>query len=165
VEPLESTGIFFIHYAIEQLVKYFPGTDWDPSLRAQYNSAVGNVMDGVREFLVLHYRAAKRQDNQYWRDTKTRAVPDALAERLERWHSKVPDAGTVYPRYHGLPPYSYNCILLGMGGHGVKPSPALDLIDEKAALTEFQLIADKAKGLVQKLPTQNEYFRRMRNEI
>jgi tryptophan halogenase len=164
VEPLESTGIFFIHYAIEALVKYFPAGDWDPALREQYNNALANVMDGVREFLVLHYRGAKRADNQYWRDTKTRAVPDALAERLEQWASKVPDAATVYPRYHGLPPYSYNCILLGMGGIDVKPSPALSLIDEKDAMAEFQLIRDKARALVHRLPTQNEYFRWMRSD-
>lgn len=165
VEPLESTGIFFIHYAIEQLVKYYPAADWDPSLREQFNASMMNVMDGVREFLVLHYRAAKRSDNQYWRDAKTRVVPDALAERLELWHSKVPDAGSVYPRYHGLPPYSYNCILLGMGGIDVKPSPALDLVDEKAALNEFQQIRDKARALVRDLPTQNEYFKRMRESL
>jgi tryptophan 6-halogenase len=164
VEPLESTGIFFIHHAIEQLVKYFPAADWNPGLRTQYNNSISNVMDGVREFLVLHYKAAKRQDNQYWRDTKTRAIPDALAERLELWGSKVPDASTTYARYHGLPPYSYNCVLLGMGGIQVKASPALDLIDEKGALAQFQLIRDKAQSLVRKLPTQNEYFKRMREE-
>ncbi|MGX1247159.1 flavin-dependent dehydrogenase [Streptomyces pseudovenezuelae] len=163
VEPLESTGIFFIHYAIEQLVKYYPAADWDASLREQYNNSLMNVMDGVREFLVLHYRGAKRADNQYWRDTNTRKIPDSLAERLEQWESKVPDAGTVYPRYHGLPPYSYNCILLGTGGIDVRPSPALDLIDEKDALAEFQLIKDKARTLVASLPTQNEYFRKMRD--
>jgi flavin-dependent dehydrogenase len=162
VEPLESTGIFFIHHAIEQLVKYYPATDWDPALSEQYNNAITHVMDGVREFLVLHYRGAKRRDTQYWRDTKTRTIPAALAERLEQWRSKVPDAGTTYPRYHGLPPYSYNCILLGTGDIAVQPSPALDLVDEKAALAEFQAIREKARVLVRSLPTQNEYFRRMR---
>ncbi|QLQ40523.1 tryptophan halogenase family protein [Micromonospora robiginosa] len=162
VEPLESTGIFFIHHAIEQLVKFFPATGFDPQLQEGYNSSVQHVMDGVREFLVLHYRGAKRADNQYWRDTKTRAVPDGLAERLEAWRSKVPDAGSTYPRYHGLPPYSYNCILLGTGGIETLPSPALDLIDEKPALAEFQAIRHKARALVAALPTQNEYFRRMR---
>jgi flavin-dependent dehydrogenase len=162
VEPLESTGIFFIHHAIEQLVKYYPAANWDPGLSEQYNNAITHVMDGVREFLVLHYRGAKRRDTQYWRDTKTRTIPAALAERLEQWRSKVPDAGTTYPRYHGLPPYSYNCILLGTGDIAVQPSPALDLVDEKAALAEFQAIREKARVLVRSLPTQNEYFRRMR---
>jgi tryptophan halogenase len=165
VEPLESTGIFFIHHAIEQLVKYYPASDWDPALTRQYNDSVRHVMDGVREFLVLHYRSAARQDNQYWRDTKTRTIPEALGERLENWHSKVPDAGTTYPRYHGLPPYSYNCILLGMGGIEVKPSPALDVMDEKYALAKFQQIRDKGRSLVESLPTQNEYFKAMRDGL
>ncbi|CAL9674518.1 Flavin-dependent tryptophan halogenase RebH (plasmid) [Streptomyces sp. enrichment culture] len=165
VEPLESTGIFFIHYAIEQLVKYFPAGDWEPSLRDQYNTNMGHVMDGVREFLVLHYRGAKRADTPYWRDTKTRKVPDALAERLELWQHKMPDANTTYPRYHGLPPMSYACILLGTGGIESAPSPALDLIDEKEALAEFQSIRETARTLVRKLPTQNEYFKRMRDKL
>ncbi|MFJ5266741.1 tryptophan halogenase family protein [Streptomyces sp. NPDC088387] len=165
VEPLESTGIFFIHYAIEQLVKYYPAVDWDASLREQHNSSMANVMDGVREFLVLHYRGAKRDSNQYWRDTKTRTIPDALAERLDQWRSKVPDANSVHPRYHGLPPYSYNCILLGTGGIEPRPSPALDLVDEKEALAEFQAIRDKARVLVGSLPTQNEYFKQMREGL
>jgi tryptophan 6-halogenase len=163
VEPLESTGIFFIHHAIEQLVKYFPGADLDPQLRAQYNDSVAGVMDGVREFLVLHYRGAARNDNRYWQDAKTRPLPNGLAGRIEAWRSKVPDAGTTFARYHGLPPYSYNCILLGTGGIPVQASPALDLLDEKPARAEFQAIRDRARALVHALPTQNEYFRAMRD--
>ena len=162
VEPLESTGIFFIHHAIEQLVRHFPAADWDPRLPEMYNSSVAHVMDGVREFLCLHYRAAGRADNQYWRDALTRAVPDGLAQRLQLWRTKVPDAATVYPHYHGLPPYSYNCILLGGGGLPVRPSPALAMANEKAALAEFQQIKEKASRLVQELPSQNEYFAGMR---
>lgn len=164
VEPLESTGIFFIHHAIEQIVKYFPSGRDDDRLRDLYNRSTSRVMDGVREFLCLHYRAAKRADTQYWKDTNTRPVPDALEERLEIWKHKVPDAETIYPYYHGLPPYSYNCILLGAGGIEVRHSPALDLADEKAALAEFERIRLKAEKLVQELPTQNEYFAKMRAE-
>jgi tryptophan halogenase len=162
VEPLESTGIFFIHHAIEQIVKYFPSGRGDDQLRELYNRSIGHVMDGVREFLCLHYRGAKRADNQYWKDTKTRKIPDALAERIEIWKHKVPDSETVYPHYHGLPPYSYNCILLGAGGIEVRHSPALDMADERAALAEFERIRAKAEKLVQELPTQNEYFANMR---
>ncbi|MGC7096210.1 tryptophan halogenase family protein [Amycolatopsis lurida] len=162
VEPLESTGIFFIHHAIEQLVKFFPGDDWDPRLRDLYNSAIRNVMDGVREFLVLHYQAAARADTPYWKDTKTRAVPDQLAERLERWQAKLPDSENVFPNYHGLPPYSYMCILLGGGAIPVRPSPALELLDDTAARKEFQLIRDKATSLVDTLPSQFQYFSQAR---
>ncbi|WP_275423758.1 tryptophan halogenase family protein [Virgisporangium ochraceum] len=164
VEPLESTGIFFIHHAIEQLVKFFPGPDWNPTLRTMYNSAIAHCMDGVREFLVLHYKGAARDDNAYWRDAKTRVIPDGLAERLELWQTKLPDAETVFPYYHGLPPYSYMCILLGTGGIPLRPSPALRLADEQAARKEFQALRDKADELVRALPSQHEYFSRMRRQ-
>ncbi|MFD7659559.1 tryptophan halogenase family protein [Actinosynnema sp. NPDC059797] len=162
VEPLESTGIFFIHHAIEQLVKFFPGDDWDLALRDLYNEAVGHVMDGVREFLVLHYRAAARNDTQYWRDAKERVLPDGMAERLERWRTHLPDSETIYPYYHGLPPYSYACVLLGMGGLPLRHSPALDLIEDTAARKQFEQIRDSADELARTLPNQYEYFAQFR---
>ncbi|SDI11901.1 tryptophan halogenase [Actinokineospora alba] len=162
VEPLESTGIFFIHHAIEQIVRYFPGGRDDDVRRDAFNRSIEHVMEGVREFLCLHYVGAKRADNQYWKDTKTRKIPDALAERIEIWKHKVPDSESVYPYYHGLPPYSYNCILLGAGGIEVKHSPALDLADPTAAQVEFDRIRLKADKLVQELPSQNEFFAAMR---
>ena len=119
-------------------------------------------MDGVREFLCLHYHAAARDDTQYWKDAKTRKLPDGLAERLERWQVQLPDSETVFPYYHGLPPYSYMCILLGMGGIDLKPSAALALADDTAALKEFQYIRDRASELVEALPTQFDYFTHMR---
>ena len=103
-----------------------------------------------------------RADNQYWRDTKTRPLPDGLAERIECWQTQLPDTETLYPYYHGLPPYSYMCILLGMGGIELKPSPALRLADESAARKQFQEIHDQAESLIDALPSPHEYFTHMR---
>ncbi|MEU4769919.1 tryptophan halogenase family protein [Actinosynnema sp. NPDC023794] len=158
VEPLESTGIFFIQHAIEQLVKHFPAEGWDEGQRASYNRVVGRCMDGVREFLVLHYHAAARTDNRYWRDAKTRALPDGLAERLEQWRTRLPDTETIFPHYHGFEPYSYICMLLGLGGLPTRSAPALGLFDETAAAKEFARVRDQARYLVDRLPSQYGYF-------
>ncbi|MFB9902313.1 tryptophan halogenase family protein [Allokutzneria oryzae] len=158
VEPLESTGIFFIQNAIEQLVKHFPDSNWDEGLRNTYNTLISRCMDGVREFLVMHYYAAKRQDNEYWKDTKKRPLPDGLAERLERWQTRIPDSESIYPYYHGFESYSYVCMLLGLGGVPLKASPALNLMDPSSAEREFTLLADQARDLERSLPTQYEYF-------
>ncbi|HET6711182.1 tryptophan halogenase family protein [Amycolatopsis sp.] len=159
VEPLESTGIFFIQNAVEQLVKHLPGGNAaDERLRKSYNRQVANVMDGVREFLVLHYYAAARQDNQYWRDTKTRPMPDSLAERLEQWKVRLPDPETVFPYYHGFEPYSYTAMLLGLGGLPLQAPPALRKMSDVAAEKELQAVHDEARELVRNLPSQYEYF-------
>jgi flavin-dependent dehydrogenase len=162
VEPLESTGIFFIQHAIEQLVKHFPGDGDDHRLRASYNRAMANCMDGVRDFLVLHYRAAARDDNDYWRDAKTRRIPDSLAERIEQWQVRLPDPETVHPYYHGFEPYSYVCMLLGLGGVPLRAPPALGLLDDTAARKEFELVRDTAQRVVDKLPSQYEYLAQLR---
>jgi hypothetical protein len=119
-------------------------------------------MDGVREFLVLHYIGAKRSDTQYWRDAKTRRLPDGMAERLEQWKVQLPNSETVFPYYHGLPPYSYQCVLLGTGGIPVQPSPALELTDSTAAQLEFQQIREKTEHLVSVLPRAYDYFAQLR---
>ncbi|WP_406408581.1 tryptophan 7-halogenase [Streptomyces halstedii] len=158
VEPLESTGIFFIQNGIEQLVKHFPGGRDDHQLRRSYNRQVANVMDGVREFLVLHYIAAKRDNNAYWQDAKTRTVPDALAERIEQWKVKLPDADTVFPYYHGFEPYSYTAMILGLGGLDVRPRPGLALMDDTAASKELRQVRDQAASLVERLPSHWDYL-------
>jgi tryptophan halogenase len=162
VEPLESTGIFFIQNAIEQLVKHWPADDWDDRLRSAYNGQISGVMDGVREFLVLHYYASPRQDNQYWKDTKTRPMPDALRDRVERWQVKTPDADSIFPHYHGFESYSYNAMLLGLGGVPLRAPSALAHFDGIAAAKELSTVRDLAADLVENLPSQYEYFAHLR---
>lgn len=161
VEPLESTGIFFIQHGIEQLVKHFPDQRWDENLRDSYNRLINRCMDGVREFLILHYYLAARTDTEYWRDTKSIELPDALAERIEQWQSKLPDAGSIYPHYHGFEPYSYICMLLGLGGIPLRSSTALRHLDITRARHEFDLLAKQASHLRGSLPTHHEYLAQM----
>ncbi|MGW2158911.1 tryptophan halogenase family protein [Nonomuraea sp. NPDC001699] len=158
VEPLESTGLFFIQNAIEQLVKHFPAERWDDRLRESYNRQVGNVMDGVREFLALHYHAAARSDNDYWKDAATRPLPDGLAERLELWQARLPDNETIFPHYHGFESYSYIAMLLGLGGVPVQAPPALRHFDHGRAERELRLVREQAEALVANLPSQYEYI-------
>lgn len=158
VEPLESTGIFFIQHGIEQLVKHFPDERWDPTLIAAYNKRVANVVDGVKEFLVLHYRAALRDDTPYWKEAKIRAIPDGLAQRLEIARSHLLDDQTVYPYYHGFESYSWIAMTLGLGTEPAAPRPALRHVDAAGAHRELARLRDEADRMVAALPSAYEYL-------
>jgi tryptophan halogenase len=162
VEPLESTGIFFIQYAVEQLVRHFPGPDWNPALRAAYNRRVNNVIDGVKEFLALHYRAAAREDTPYWKETNVRAVPDGLAERLEQAQSMLFDDETIYPHYHGFETYSWNTMLLGLRRPPRTPRPALAHLDPAPAAAAERRLRDQAARIVTMAPSCYDYLASMR---
>jgi tryptophan halogenase len=156
VEPLESTGIFFIQHGIEELVRHFPDKRWDRALVDRYNRRVARVVDGVKEFLVLHYRAAARNDTPYWRQTKTRPIPDGLAETL-RWTRSLFDADVIYPHYHGFELYSWNTMRLGLGPRP-EPRAALALIDPAAARRQFAAVRRDAERLTAALPGCREYL-------
>lgn len=162
VEPLESTGIFFIQHGIEQLVKHFPDERTDPALIEHYNQVVGRVIDGVREFLAFHYFTAARTDNVYWKATKERELPGDLAERVRLWRRKLPDAESVYPYYHGFEPYSWSTLLLGLGGLPTTQRPIVDMLDPGPAEREFERLRRRTAQATAELPSQYEYFAHMR---
>lgn len=158
VEPLESTGIFFIHHGIEQLVKHFPDQSWDQALINAYNKRVAEVVDGVKEFLVLHYRAAARDDTPYWKEAKVRRIPDGLHERLERGSRMLLDESTIYPRYHGFEAYSWNTMLLGLGRGPARGRPAVQLMDPAAARAALAGVRRDAERLIASLPSCAQYL-------
>jgi flavin-dependent dehydrogenase len=162
VEPLESTGIFFIQHGIEQLVKHFPAAVWDPDLVAHYNQLVARCLDGVREFLTVHYRGAARADTDYWKATKTRELPDGLMERLCLWSRKLPDSESMYPHYHGFEPYSYIAMLTGLGGLPLTHRSALELLDGRLAEAQMEQMRVQAERLAGELPSHHRYLAQMR---
>ncbi|MFC4587079.1 tryptophan halogenase family protein [Sphaerisporangium corydalis] len=158
VEPLESTGIFFIQHGVEQLVRSFPDENWDERVIGAYNDKVAAVMDGVKEFLVLHYRAAARDDTPYWKATKTRALPPGMDRRLELWRSMLPDATTIYPHFHGFEPYSWRIMLIGLGAQPDRPLPALAHADASAALAAMDAVPRRVERLIEELPGCHAYL-------
>jgi len=160
VEPLESTGIFFVQHAIEQLVTHFPDKSFVEENIKSYNRAVAELMDGVREFLTLHYVAGTKQDNAFWKATKhDLAVPEDLAERLRLWKHCLPTNRTINQKYHGFQSMSYCVMLLGLGHCPERALPALDYMDNSKALAVFEQIRRRTDYLTATLPAQYEFLK------
>ncbi|MGE0785698.1 MAG: tryptophan halogenase family protein [Sandaracinaceae bacterium] len=163
VEPLESTGIFFIQLGIEELVNHFPGQAIDPRMVASYNRTLNDCVDGVREFLTVHYLASDRVDTPFWQATKRVTPPDSLRERMERWRSHLPCARSIYQPFHGFEAYSWSTMLLGLNYRPASHRPRLDHMDATAATRMFERIRANADRLVATLPSQYEYLTHMRS--
>ena len=164
VEPLESTGIFFIQHGIEQLVTHFPDRSFSPALVQSYNRAVGDCIDGVRDFLTLHYYASTRADTPFWRATKEVQIPAALADRLALWKQRLPDAMNINPAYHGFEAYSYSVMLLGLGYVPGGPQPAVAGANPTRAEAAFAQMRARTRELERQLPTQYDYLTHVSEE-
>jgi tryptophan halogenase len=163
VEPLESTGIFFIQQGIEELVHHFPAGEIDESVIGSYNRTVAEAIDGVRDFLTLHYCVTDRDDTPYWQSVRNDVkVPASLEDRLSLWRRRLPNNKSINPAYHGFESYSYSVMLLGLGHEPETSLPVLDFMDDRNALEMFRTIRERAQYLVSTLPSQYEYLTHVR---
>ncbi|GAA4000108.1 tryptophan halogenase family protein [Sphingomonas humi] len=112
LEPLESTSIHLIQSGIQKLLALFPDSRFDPLERGEYNRQMREVFEDVRDFIILHYKASRRDDSDFWRRCRDMAVPDSLASRLALWAGK----GRLFREgreLFGTP--SWVAVLLGQG--------------------------------------------------
>ncbi|MDF5735991.1 MULTISPECIES: tryptophan halogenase family protein [unclassified Nostoc] len=159
VEPLESTGIFFIQHGIEELVSHFPSKYFNEELIHSYNKVIANCIDGVREFLTLHYYASDRTDTDFWRATKNNIkVSEELQEKLRLWKNRLPSNKSINPKYHGFESYSYSVMLMGLNYMPESSLPILEHIGNHNAQAAFVEIKERANYLTSTLPSQYEYL-------
>jgi len=81
LEPLESTSITLIFSGIERLLHLFPDRSFDPALAEDYNRITALEYERVRDFLLLHYWGARREE-PLWRAMRDVELPEKLAHKV-----------------------------------------------------------------------------------
>jgi len=82
VEPLESTSIHLIMVAVTRLLQCFPFSGINEALVERFNRQAQAEMEGIRDFIILHYHLTERDDSPFWRHCRTMAVPETLEQRI-----------------------------------------------------------------------------------
>jgi tryptophan halogenase len=88
LEPLESTSINLIQTGIGRLLELFPDRDMSPALAREYNRRTAREMERVRDFIILHYHLAGRDDGELWRHCRATPPPDTLADKIELFRAR-----------------------------------------------------------------------------
>ena len=114
IEPLESTGIYFIEEALDILTSFFPygGSDWP---RKKFNREMIDRYNKCADFAYLHYYLSDRNDSTFWKDVKgPDNTPNHIREMIEFWRGTPPSHSHFMNgrQIFGLPAHEY--ILYGM---------------------------------------------------
>lgn len=83
LEPLESTSIYLIQVAIQNLLKLFPSKQPNTLAIHEYNRLMDNEYARIRDFLILHYKLNDGSLGDFWQHCKNMEIPESLAEKLE----------------------------------------------------------------------------------
>ncbi len=138
LEPLESTSIFLVQAAVTDLLNLMPVPGQariDPRLIAEFNRLNEVQYDRVRDFLVLHYVANRRQGEPLWDYVRSMPLPESLAHKIALFRTRA-----RLPNYtFGL--FARDSWLSVLAGQGIVPaghdrladSFALSIIDQNLA--------------------------------
>lgn len=174
LEPLESSTIYFIYAALYQLIKCFPQKNIDPVLRDKYNKKVNYMVDDNKDFIVMHFKTAQREDTPFWKANKyDTPIPESLELILKKHKSGLPvkrpmnDNTSLYFNFKSQfqnywTEANYQCILCGVGYLPNQPYPLLNYRDDimKSGDALFQSIEKRAQELKKILPTHYDYLKK-----
>ena len=155
VEPLESTSIHLIQSGIAKLLALFPDRRFNPAERDEYNRQMQTVFEDVRDFVILHYKATRRDDSDFWNYCRTVDVPDSLAGKLELWRAK----GRLFREgfeLFGTP--SWVAVLLGQGMLPSETEPAVDAIDPNMAREALDKMQLSYRQMAEHMPRHADFI-------
>ncbi len=158
IEPLESTGIWFIEMALYHLLYHFPTKRCDESVSAHYNGLMKKHYEQVRDFIVLHYLTTDRLDTPFWKaNRENTAVPETLQPRLALWRSILPSHDRLAdPGF--FKDLSFVAILAGMRKLPKRSFSLLQHRDEDKAMQLFGQIQTAGERLTAELPDHYTYL-------
>ncbi|RHW19097.1 tryptophan 7-halogenase [Sphingomonas gilva] len=82
VEPLESTSIHLIMIGVTRLMQLFPFGGVTDALADRFNLMSQRELEGIRDFIILHYHLNERDDSPFWKRCREMEIPDSLAARI-----------------------------------------------------------------------------------
>ncbi len=157
IEPLESTAIYLIQAGINRLMALFPDTRCDQALRDTYNAQAQFEYERIRDFIILHYCATRRDDSDLWNHVRTMALPDTLTANLELFRAN----GQFFR--NGAEMFGLTSWVQVMLGQGIEPRsyhPAVEWVRDEDLLGLIGHVENVVAANVGLMPRHEEFITR-----
>lgn len=142
LEPLESTSIYLIQEGITKLLELFPDNTFPQSDRDEFNARMDLYFERVRDFLLLHYVATKRDDSEMWKYFANITLPDSLKYKIMAWQQRGQIIKYEIGAFH---PPSWVAVMIGQN---ILPKNYDRRVD-KMRFDELQTFAHSMKSNIQ----------------
>jgi tryptophan halogenase len=158
LEPLESTSIYLIQSGLTQLAAIFPDRNFDLADAAEYNRLQLDEFDKVRDFIILHYKATRRDDAPLWRQCQAMEVPEALNYRMNLFAS----SGRVAFETRDLfVETNWLSVMLGQGIWPRRYDPLADRLPNAALGRQLQQLREAIRQTAEAMPDHAQFLREL----
>ena len=118
IEPLEATALGLAFNTITSFMQCFNEGHGTNKFEEAFNNDINKRFDGVRDYIVCHYKVNQRNDSEYWKDNgENNIISDELNHILNLWNNSKDFAGDMF-KYNlmgSYQPKSWACLLAGYG--------------------------------------------------
>jgi tryptophan halogenase len=150
LEPLESTSIYLIQQGISKFLELLPNKDCAQPIIDEYNQALSQSYEVIRNFIILHFHINQRTDSEFWRYCQNMTIPDELKNRLDLFA----ESGRTDISQFGVWPAV--CI-----GQNLRPKyydSRLDTFGNDEILKYMQQTKSKISHALANMPTAEEFI-------
>ncbi|MET3826223.1 2-polyprenyl-6-methoxyphenol hydroxylase-like FAD-dependent oxidoreductase [Sphingomonas sp. PvP055] len=138
LEPLEATALHLVIATVEAFLDAVDADGFTEAARAPFNARIAARYDGVRDYIVAHYRLNQRHSDPhgYWAAARSVEPSDMLKRVMSAWFTGADLVAEIdrldIARYYNA--ISWHCLLAGYGtfpedARLVAPGPEIDRID------------------------------------
>lgn len=157
MEPLESTSIHLINTGINKLVSVLSLDGVSQTQEDAFNRLTGKEYARIRDFLILHYHANRREDSEFWKLCQTMSVPESLTEKIDLFRLN----GQIFREDDELfTETSWAAVMMGQGIMMEGHNAMADAITGIKLSDEVNEIEKSIQWLVKQLPTHGQYLER-----
>ena len=157
LEPLESTSIHMVTSAIIRLLRLFPLHGIQPVLVDEFNRQAKEESESIRDFIILHYHATRRDDTPFWDHMRTMSVPDTLRHRMEMFKESgmIFLGGDELFRHNG-----WTQVMIGQGFLPARYQPVVDNMSDEEMRNYLISYRDHVVRGASALPAHEEFIAR-----
>ena len=155
LEPLESTSIRLIQSGVGRLLHFFPSSTPSEVDIDAYNRLTQQEFEHVRDFIILHYHATRRNDSPFWNYTRTMPIPESLQRRIELFQSHgrvVIEAGDLFVEGGWIQ------VMFGQGLRPKSYQPILDVLELKDLSPYLEGLRRAVNSCVASMPTHDDFI-------
>ena len=123
IEPLEATALHIVIATALEFADALEADGFGPGHRHAFNRSIAARYDGIRDYIVAHYRLSQRTDTQYWRDcAANQSLSDSLMAMMTAWFTHA-DIAAVNREHYPVEAYASMSWHALFAGYGTFPPP------------------------------------------
>jgi len=155
-EPLESTNIHLIQTAAIRLVKFFPHNGINLEEVNEFNRQSKIESEGIRDFIILHYKLNSRGDSEFWRACQRIDVPESLIRKIQLFKK----TGKVFCNPDDLfTEIAWQQVMIGQGNVPKDHHPLVDALSKEQIEDLMENLKTLINRTVEKLPSHDEFLK------